>query len=345
MKKKMNKILLMIVFLVLISMNFYISEASEASLSANNCTEGESISVTITIPSDAVGYSGTSIYITYSDGTNSTPKKFSKLNYDFNTNTYSPVGNYTTSFEGKVSGNAIIKVEGLVLTDSKNQQLNSTTSLSTTVYIAPKQVTPPPEEEKPSGDETNNNDNPNNQDNTGDTGTTTPDKETPKPVTPKVLTFKDVNETVYTVRRINLRQNYGTTGGLIKTLDTGEELTRTGISTSADESGYYWSRVTYNGTTGYVITSGLTNEKPEEPKNEVDNNTVNNEVNNVVNEVTDNTVTNEVDVNELSKITEKIGVLPEVGNNIMISMFFGTVAVSVIMMIVVKKNSYLDDEE
>ena len=47
MKKKMNKILLVIVFLILISINFYISEAAEASISATNCTEGEKISVTI----------------------------------------------------------------------------------------------------------------------------------------------------------------------------------------------------------------------------------------------------------------------------------------------------------
>lgn len=336
MKKKMNKILLMIVFLVLISMNFYIADASEASLSANNCTEGESVSITITMPSDAVGYNG-KIYITYSDGTASTPKSFAKLNYDFNTNTYSPAGNYSTTFDGNISGNAIVKVEGLVLTDSKNQQLNSTTSLSTTVYIAPKQTTPPVvEPETPS---TENNSSSNNSGSNSNSGTTT---QPPKTTTPKVLTFKDVNDTVYTVRRINLRQNYGTTGGLIKTLAQGEELTRTGISTSADEDGYYWSRVSYNGTTGYVITGGVSNEKPAEPEpeNEVVNNTVANEIDNTVNEVANNTILNEVDANELTQITEKIGVLPEVGNNFMVNMFFGTVAVAVIMMIIVKKNRY-----
>ena len=330
MKKKTNKILLIILFLMLISMNFYISEAAEASISATNCTEGEKVSVTITIPQDAVGYSGTNVYITYSDGTTSSVGRFSKLNYDFNTNTYSPAGNYITLFDGKVAGNATIKVEGLVLTNSANQQLNSNTSLSTTVYIAPKQVPPTTEPETPPTGNSNTN---------TDTGSTTPEK--PKPVIqPKVLTFKDVNETVYTVRRINLRQNYGTTGGLIKTLSTGEELTRTGVSTSSDENGYYWSRVTYNGTTGYVITSGLTNEKPteSEPENEVVNNTIN-EVVNTVNEV-DNAVTNEIDGNELTKITEKIGVIPEVGNNSMVNMFCGTVVVAVIMIIVVKKNKY-----
>ena len=334
MKKKMNKILLVVVFLILISINFYISEAAEASISATNCTEGEKISVTISIPSDAVGYSGTNIIITYSDGTTSSIGRFSKLNYDFNTNTYSAAGNYTTSFDGKVAGNATIKVEGLVLTNSSQSQINSNTSLSTTVNIAAKPVpqpTPQPETPPVENPSTGNS---SNTDNTSNTETPI---ETPKPVTPKVLTFKDVNDTVYTVRRINLRQNYGTTGGLIKTLSIGEKLTRTGISTSADENGYYWSRVTYNGTTGYVITSGLTNEKPvqEEPKNEIENNTVDNTTNEIV-----NNTTNEVDGNELTKIIEEIGVIPEVGNNIMVNMFFGTVIVSIIMMIIIKKNKY-----
>ena len=328
MKKKMNKIVLMVLILLLCTMNFYISEAAEASLSATNCTEGEKISVTITMPSDAVGYSGTSITITYSDGTTNSIGRFSKLNYDFNTNTYSPVGNYSTSFDAKVAGNAIIKVEGLVLTNSSQGQINTNTSLSTTVNIAAKPApepnpTTPPAENTGSG----------NTGNTGNSGGTT--KPEP-PKTPKVLTFTDVNEKVYTTKRVNLRQNYGTTGGLIKTLAVGEELTRTGKSTSADESGYYWSRVNYNGTTGYVITSSLTTEKPvveepEEPKNEVENT--------VVNEVT-NDIANEIDGNELTKITEEIGVIPEVGNNIMINFLFGSIVVSVIMMIIVKKNKY-----
>ena len=134
---------------------------------------------------------------------------------------------------------------------------------------------------------------------------------------------------------------YGTTGGLIKTLDVGEELTRTGKSTSADESGYYWSRVTYNGTTGYVITSGLTTEKPvvEEPTEEPVKNEVENKVENTANEVVNNAV-NEIDGNELTKITEEIGVIPEVGNNIMVNFLFGSIVVSIIMMIIVKKNKY-----
>ena len=343
MKKKMNKIILIILILLLFTMNFYISEAAEASLSATNCTEGEKISVTITMPSDAVGYSGTGITITYSDGTTNSIGRFSKLNYDFNTNTYSPVGNYTISFDAKVAGNATIKVDGLVLTNSSQGQINSNTSLSTTVNIAAK---PAPEPEPPAGNTDSGNTGSTGTGNGGTTGNTgntgagnTGTIETPKK--PKVLSFTDVNEKVYTKKRINLRQNYGTTGGLIKTLEVGEELTRTGKSTSTDESGYYWSRVTYNGTTGYVITSGLTTEKPvvEEPKEEPVKNEAENKVENTTNEVVNNIV-NEIDGNELTKITEEIGVIPEVGNNIMINFLFGSIVVSTIMMIIVKKNKY-----
>ena len=335
MKKKMNKILLMIVFLVLISMNFYISEASEASLSANNCTEGESVSVTITMPSDAVGYNG-KIYITYSDGTVSTSKSFAKLNYDFNTNTYSPAGNYTTTFDGNIAGNAIVKVEGLILTDSKNQQLNSTTTLSTTIYIAAKQTPSVTEPENSSADNTSSG----NSSSNNNSNTTT---EEPKTTTPTVLSFKDVNETVYVTsgngKNVNFRQLYTSKDNenVIQSLKPGTELTRTGISTTKGDDGNYWSRVSYKGTTGYIISSRLTTEKTvqEEPKNEVINNTVENEIDNTVNEIANN-----IDTNELTEITEKIGVLPEVGNNFMINMFFASVVVSVIMMIIIKKKKY-----
>ena len=77
----------------------------------------------------------------------------------------------------------------------------------------------------------------------------------------------------------------------------------------------------------------------EEPKEEPVKNEAENKVENTTNEVVNNIV-NEIDGNELTKITEEIGVIPEVGNNIMINFLFGSIVVSTIMMIIVKKNKY-----
>ena len=104
----------------------------------------------------------------------------------------------------------------------------------------------------------------------------------------KEVTFKNTtNETMYTANKVNLRTQYGTSGSVVKTLGEGEELIRTGYSTTSVD-GYSWSRVVYNGNTYYCITRSLTATKPE--KNEQDENTTNE----TENEVTENT-TNELE--------------------------------------------------
>ena len=80
-------------------------------------------------------------------------------------------------------------------------------------------------------------------------------------------TFRNVNETVYvTDSGINVRSSYSTSSSSIGTLNAGDELTRTGVATSA-VGGITWSRVTYEGRTAYVSSSYLTTEKPEESTN------------------------------------------------------------------------------
>lgn len=83
------------------------------------------------------------------------------------------------------------------------------------------------------------------------------------PPTPSTPTFTDVNEAVFTNDRVNLRKSYSTSSAKITTLDKNTKLTRTGVSTNG------WSRVTYNGQTGYIYTQYLTKdetptEKPDE---------------------------------------------------------------------------------
>ena len=185
--------------------------------------------------------------------------------------------------------------------------LNSIQTLSTAVTIsapvAPSEPTPqePSENQNPSSSDGNNNSN------------------TPAPVVN--LEFSDTNEKMYTTRRVNIRQGYGTNSNIIQTLAEGTEVTRTGVS-KGNVDGYSWSRVSYNGVTGYIITGGLTydapsqeepeEEQPEEPTNE-ENPEENNEQNNE----------NEVPDDVLTKLSEELGTIPEVGLNIMPFLFLG----------------------
>lgn len=69
-------------------------------------------------------------------------------------------------------------------------------------------------------------------------------------------TFKSANDKVYATGDINIRKSYSADSDKIGTLKAGESVTRTGIS----ENG--WSKVSYNGGTGYIKTSLLTTEEP-----------------------------------------------------------------------------------
>lgn len=90
---------------------------------------------------------------------------------------------------------------------------------------------------------------------------TPPPTTKPTPVTP---TFSNVNETVYATSDVNVRSSYSTSSSSLGQLKKGESVTRTGIS-STSANGYVWSKVTYNGKTGYIASNFLTKTKPETP--------------------------------------------------------------------------------
>ena len=96
----------------------------------------------------------------------------------------------------------------------------------------------------------------NNDNNGGNTGgnsnTQTPEK------TPN---FSSTNQTVYATGTVNIRSSYSTSSSVIGSLQEGASITRTGIGDNG------WSKVSYNGGTGYISSSYLTTEKKEE-KNE-----------------------------------------------------------------------------
>ena len=115
--------------------------------------------------------------------------------------------------------------------------------------------------------------------------------------TTKEPKFTSVNQTMYTTGDVNIRKSYSTSSAIIKTVEKGTKVTRTGIGDNG------WSKVTYNGQTAYISSSLLTKTKPaedkpktEEQKNDTTNQATNNELTN--NESVNNTTepaNNEVD--------------------------------------------------
>lgn len=82
----------------------------------------------------------------------------------------------------------------------------------------------------------------------------------PSPTPTPAPTFQSVNQTVYATTEVNVRASYSTSSSRIGSLQKGQSVTRTGIGNNG------WSRVTFNGQTGYINSQYLTTTKPaEEP--------------------------------------------------------------------------------
>lgn len=80
----------------------------------------------------------------------------------------------------------------------------------------------------------------------------------PSPTPTPAPTFQNVNQTVYATTEVNVRSSYSTSSSRIGSLQKGQSVTRTGIGSNG------WSRVTYNGQTGYINSQYLTTTKPAE---------------------------------------------------------------------------------
>ena len=113
---------------------------------------------------------------------------------------------------------------------------------------------------------TTNNNNNNNTENTGTTTSnnnkpqtstttkpTTTEPSTPEPKEPK---FTAADETVYATGNINIRKSYSTDSDIIGTLEKDANIQRTGVGDNG------WSKVTYNGKTGYIKSNLLTTQEP-----------------------------------------------------------------------------------
>ena len=247
-KKILSKSLLMISIMIIVIFSSIpkVSADTKGTLSCSGDLKiGGSFSAILYLPSDVYGADFT-ITVKYSDG--STDSK--KIAY---VNGFQGYNNTGATFTAKAAGTATVTASGINLSDSSGNSLESNGSTSINITIADNTVQQPPTptptpDPTPTPPTTPNNNNNNNNNNAT---TNNNDK----------ATFSDVNETVYTTERVNLRKNYSTSSEKISTLSKDTKLTRTGISSNG------WSRVNYNGQTGYIFSQYLT-AKAEAPKEE-----------------------------------------------------------------------------
>lgn len=333
---KIFKKVVVILLILLASYNvftIYPAYASQASISVSgSLVKGEKFTVTVNIPSDAIGYQG-KIKVVYKDGSvDETPSPLANFQTDL-----SHPGNPTATFTAKVAGEATITFggeSGSTIVDKDDNSIafpnaykitikenatpvnntqapknnttastntttpkNTVTNTTTTTTTEPKYTSVNETvvttervnvRKSPNGDKiaTVNKGTELKRTGVGDNGwskveyngqtayissaylkTTTATSTTTKP-TETEITFKDVNETVYTTERVNIRKSPN--GDKITTVDKGTELKRTGTSTD-------WSRVEYNKQTAYISSKYVTTEKPKEEEvtiNDVDETTM-----------------------------------------------------------------------
>ncbi len=95
------------------------------------------------------------------------------------------------------------------------------------------------------------------RDNTTDTNNNNTDNNKKQEEKKSEPTFKSANDTMYATGDINVRKSYSADSDKIGSLKTGEKVTRTGVGDNG------WSKVSYNGGTGYIKTSLLTDKEPK----------------------------------------------------------------------------------
>ena len=136
----------------------------------------------------------------------------------------------SVSFTPSSAGTYTVKMSGNVTDGSKTTPDNVSGSVTITVS------------EKSSNSDSNNK---------TDTTKTTDTEKKSEP------TFKSANDTMYATGDINVRKSYSADSDKIGSLKAGDKITRTGIGDNG------WSKVSYNGATGYIKTSLLTDKEPK----------------------------------------------------------------------------------
>lgn len=244
-----NKKILVTIFILIITLligTINVKAASyEIGASKKTVEVGEEVTITVKFVAAAWnvkvsgnGISGASYASQTSDLSETETVKTFKLDT-------SKAGTYTITVSGDITD-----------ANGSTQDLNK----SCTVTVNEKPVTPKPEPEP-------------EQPTTPDPKPETPVTPNPEPEQdlPKELEFIYVdNKTMYLETSTNFRSEYKIDkNNIITQLATGTEVIQIGISKTQSE-GYTWSKIIFNGKTGYVINGNLTDQKTEEPEQPIE---------------------------------------------------------------------------
>ncbi len=222
--KKLIKISILSIFVFIAISIFSETYAASASISASKTNVKVGEKVTITVSMNAAAWN-TNI-------SGAASKSFAGNSDDGNNITKKERISFTPSSAGAYT----FKLGGDVSDGSTNKTTNVSGSVTVTATNSSSDNNDKNNDKK--------NDNKDNKDNKDNNDTTT------EP------TFKSANDKVYATGDINIRKSYSADSDKIGTLKAGESVTRTGISDNG------WSKVSYNGGTGYIKTSLLTTEEP-----------------------------------------------------------------------------------
>lgn len=257
MKKIISQISLILVIMIIGLLSVFVTEVYAANatiaVSSTKIKKGDSFTVTVNIPSNAVAYEGKIKVYYKTGGTTDYSSKLTKvtgLDGDF-----AHPGNMTATFTAKSTGEVVISVEDCVISDKDSNSLQNPSAITINIEDnIPETSTDTTTPTTPTTPSTPNTPSTPTQPSEGNsnTGTTTGPK------------FTDVNETVYTTTRCNLRENYSTSSNKVATVNANTKLTRKGIGDNG------WSKLEYNGKTVYASSEYLTKEAPkdEEDKKE-----------------------------------------------------------------------------
>ena len=224
--KKLIKISIFSIFVFIAISIFSKTYAASASISASkkNVKVGEKVTITVSMNAAA--------WNTNISGAAS--KSFAGNSDDGNNITKKE----QISFSPSSAGTYTFKLGGDVSDGSTNKTTNVSGSVTVTATNSSSDNNDKNNDKKNDSNDNKKNDNKDNNDTT-----TEP-------------TFKSANDKVYATGDINIRKSYSADSDKIGTLKAGESVTRTGISDNG------WSKVSYNGGTGYIKTSLLTTEEP-----------------------------------------------------------------------------------
>ena len=237
MMKRISIVLLIVLIeFASIGINFNISYAGEASISApSSVNVGDSFTVTVGIPSDAVAYNG-EISVKFSDGTVQNSGVLAVVTGI--TGDFAHPGNMSYNFSAKSEGTATITVSNLTITDRNGTKVNSQKTLSGSVSVVKKQETPatPAAPSTPSTP----------------AQPSTPTSSTPASTTSNEPSWTNTGDTVAATETVNVRSGWGTSYSSLGKLAKGSTVTRNAKGSNG------WDKVSFKGQTGYILSKYLT---------------------------------------------------------------------------------------